>query len=717
MASDLGTEPRRSARNPEPQPKRSAQRGDIQGMRAVAVLLVVLSHAHIAGFTGGYVGVDVFFVISGFLITGILAREVRRSGRVSILDFYARRARRILPAASVALVAIAVAAAFVYTTGNLRLVLKDVVWAAFFGENINLARAGTDYFSTSSFVSPVQHFWSLAVEEQFYLAWPALIAALVLLARRGRSADGEHTRETVVRWSAAVIAVLVVLSFIWSVWRTGAEPQMAYYSTFTRGWELGIGALLALCAGWVSRRPAPLKLVATWVGLAAIVLAGTQYDDATPFPGHHAALPVLGAALVLAGGIDGPRWGARVLLDTRPMRFVGDISYSLYLWHWPLLILPPAYLGHPVSLRGRLVLIAAAIVLAWLSYRFVETPFRSVGSQRRSRALVLWPVAVALVLVSALGVRAGDSWLQGSKATEQAASFDRAAAQQQGADSYVRDVRQAAALSRDGADLPGTLHPALTDLFDDVSRAPGQCMALAVPKVSHPLCSGGDASSSRTVAVIGDSHMGVWYDVLNAYAKDKGLRLVPFTKASCLPIDQLQWYYGKPYPECSTYRDWVVGQIAKLEPAYIVMSGSAFQTMADPQTQRPPSAARGTQLFEQGVDRWLQRLEAASPQSKRQIISDGNLLPKDAGACLGSRTSTMATCAKPHNALVEDRNAAWQRAARRHDTQFVDMTPYFCDERTCPVVVRDIVVYRDRDHITTTYAEHLAPVLRSRLAW
>ena len=330
MASDLGVDSRPSSK-PQGQPHRSAQRGDIQGMRAVAVLLVILSHAHIAGFTGGYVGVDVFFVISGFLITGILAREVRRSGRVSILDFYARRARRILPAASVTLVAIAVAAAFVYTTGNLRLVLKDVVWAAFFGENINLARAGTDYFSTSSFVSPVQHFWSLAVEEQFYLVWPALIAVLVLLARRARSADDEHTRETVVRWSAAVIGALVVLSFIWSVWRTDDKPQMAYYSTFTRGWELGIGALLALCAGWVSRRPAALKLAATWIGLAAIVLAGTQYDDATPFPGYHAALPVVGAALVLAGGIDGPRWGARVLLDTRPMRFVGDISYSLYL--------------------------------------------------------------------------------------------------------------------------------------------------------------------------------------------------------------------------------------------------------------------------------------------------------------------------------------------------------------------------------------------------
>ncbi|NUO34874.1 MAG: acyltransferase, partial [Dermatophilaceae bacterium] len=220
-------------------------------MRAVAVLSVMLSHAGIAGFAGGYVGVDVFFVISGFLITGILAREVTRTGRVSIAGFYSRRALRILPAATVTLLVVCAVSLLVYTTSNLRLVLQDIGAAALFSANIDFALAGTDYFSTSAFVSPVQHFWSLAVEEQFYLVWPAVIGLIMYLGARARGSVGSSrpaTRAVALRRSAALILLLAILSFWWSVHRTGTNPQMAYYSTFTRTWELSVGALLALAA-------------------------------------------------------------------------------------------------------------------------------------------------------------------------------------------------------------------------------------------------------------------------------------------------------------------------------------------------------------------------------------------------------------------------------------------------------------------------------------
>ncbi len=362
----------------------------------------MLGHANFAPFSGGFVGVDVFFVISGYLITGLLARELATTGRVSIASFYARRARRILPASTVVLLVIALAATAVYTAGDLSEVLTGVRWSALFGENIHLARARTDYFAENSFVSPVQHFWSLAVEEQFYLVWPALIGAILRWTTRGgrRPRRGAHLAT---RRSGTAIGAIALLSFAWSVWDTSAAPASAYYSTFTRAWELAIGALLALGSGTVRRLPGGVKAALSWGGLLAIGVAVHEYGSGSAFPGYAAALPVLGAAAVLAGGIDGPAYGAQALLRLRPFQFLGDISYSLYLWHWPLLVMPPVYLGRPVGTTGTCGLVLGAVVVSWLSYRWIERPVQRLSfiKDRTVRSLALWPGAVAALLACA----------------------------------------------------------------------------------------------------------------------------------------------------------------------------------------------------------------------------------------------------------------------------------------------------------------------------
>src|SRR4051794_35098901 len=297
-----------------------ARRGDIQGLRAVAVLLVMLDHADIPGLQGGYLGVDVFFVISGFLITGILLREVRRTGRVSIAGFYARRARRILPAASIVLLAIVLASSQLFGYLRINEVLTDVTWAAFFAANIHSALSGSDYFAITTFLSPVRHFWSLAVEEQFYLVWPPLIALVVFTRCRtgragiGSALDPSRTARRLRRLTM-VIALLCGLSLAWSVWQTSTDPGAAYYSTLARAWELGAGALLALSTDRVARLPRAVKFASSWIGLIAVAIAAATYSPGTPFPGYHALLPVLGAVLVLAGGTDGPRHGAALVLD------------------------------------------------------------------------------------------------------------------------------------------------------------------------------------------------------------------------------------------------------------------------------------------------------------------------------------------------------------------------------------------------------------------
>jgi peptidoglycan/LPS O-acetylase OafA/YrhL len=352
-------------------------RPDIEGLRAVAVAAVVLFHAGVPGVGGGYIGVDVFFVISGFLITSLMMREVATTGGLSLLRFYGRRARRILPASSVVLVAVILAG--YHWLGFLRgdEIASDGRWAALFASNLNFAAQGVDYLQSQAAPSPLQHFWSLAVEEQFYFVWPALLALLIWLGLR-------HA-------TPAVLALLVAGSLACSIWQADA---WSYFSPATRAWELGAGCLLALVADRFDRIPAGLSAAMAGVGLAGIVVAALSFDDGTPFPGYAAALPVVATMLVLAGRGD-------ALLGTAPLRRLGRISYPLYLWHWPVLMIGEQAHG-PLPGLARAGLVLLSVVLAALTYALVENPVRRSGRLRRPWAtaglaalLIAAPLAVA----------------------------------------------------------------------------------------------------------------------------------------------------------------------------------------------------------------------------------------------------------------------------------------------------------------------------------
>ncbi len=697
----------------------TAHRGDIQGMRAVAVLLVMLNHAGIPGLTGGYIGVDVFFVISGYLITGILVREVRRTGRISIADFYARRARRILPAASVALLVIVLAATKAYTYVRIDQVLAHVTWAACFAANIHSALSGADYFAADSFVSPVQHFWSLAVEEQFYLVWPPVIALVLWTGGRHRGDGPPDPVQTSkrLRRLAVAISLLCAASLAWSVWRTGAEPAMAYFSTLTRGWELGTGALLALCTSRVARLPKQLKLGASWLGLAAIGYAAVTYSATTPFPGYHAAVPVFGAALVLLGGTDGPRYGAALLLDRAPMRWIGDISYSLYLWHWPLLVMPPAYLERDLRLRERVALMAVAIVVAWLSYRFVETPVRRAKTLSRSRlkALVLWPVAAAVVVAAVFGVqtRFGREAMADVPYVEPTVDPEPGTVQNS-SDPAVNAAGFAAELARADYPLPRGLKPFPGDLISDNWRLPGVCWAQTTA-LRHEICPMGDTNGTHTIVLFGDSHMAMWIEPMLQAAQEHGWKLVPFIKTGCFPANVTMWRPERkgPYTECDTYRQWAYGEIAKIKPDRIITTGWITQPIMDPVTRKRIAVKDSGPVFTAGVESSMRTLRDLAPQV--YVIGAVTNLPKEPKDCLGSRKATMGTCAQAVDKLTSDRNRAWKRVADKTGAHWVDVLPWFCDHGTCPIVVRNLVVYTDTHHITKTYARTLAPGLARKL--
>ncbi|WP_169789795.1 acyltransferase family protein [Actinoplanes subtropicus] len=331
-------------------------RPDIEGLRAIAIAAVVLYDAGLPGLGGGYLGIDVFFVISGFLITSLLLREMAATGRLALLRFYGRRARRILPASSVVLVTVTLAG--YHWLGSLRgdEIASDGRWAALFASNFNFAAQGVDYLESPGAPSPLQHFWSLAVEEQFYFVWPALLALLIWLGLR-------HA-----------IPVVLALAFVASL-AGSAYFSPAYFSPAGRAWEVGAGCLLALVAGRLDRIPAGVSAALAGTGLAGIVVAALAFDDGTPYPGPAAVLAVVATVLVLAGRGD-------AILGVAPLRWLGRISYSLGLWHWPVLTIAAEAFG-PLTGLTRAGLVLLSVVLAILTYALVEDPLRSVTSRPR----------------------------------------------------------------------------------------------------------------------------------------------------------------------------------------------------------------------------------------------------------------------------------------------------------------------------------------------
>ncbi len=357
--------------------------------------MVVVFHAAPNLLGGGFVGVDVFFVISGFLITGLLYRELRRSGHISLPGFYVRRVRRILPAAALALAATFLLSAAVVSPLALPRVSGDGVAAALSVSNIRFALASGDYFAAVTAPSPFLQFWSLSVEEQFYLFWPAL---LLIVFRLGRGTRGV----------ALTVAMVALGSLLLALVLTDVAASWAFYSLPTRAWELALGGLLAIAALRPSGSPSHARLLAIvgWIGLGAVLLAGIAFDDTLAYPGYWALLPTIGAAAMIAGGHH--RGGAEILLGSRPMRFFGRISYSLYLWHWPLLILPLIAYGDALSVGARVGLVTLAILVATLSTLFVEEPIRRgsrPGGARKNLALAGGPL-LGLALAVLLGVSA-----------------------------------------------------------------------------------------------------------------------------------------------------------------------------------------------------------------------------------------------------------------------------------------------------------------------
>lgn len=681
-------------------------RPDIEGLRAVAVLAVVLYHAGVPGLRGGFVGVDVFFVVSGFLITGLLVHEAARTGTVGLTSFYAARARRLLPAAAVVLVATSVAAAVLLPPLQARNVLGDTIASALYLGNYRFAIEGTDYLAADTPPSPLQHYWSLGVEEQFYLVWPALILGVAWWSRRrGRSTASPHPY-------LLVLAVLTGGSLVLSVIWTRTLPAWAFFSLPTRAWELAIGGLIALTTAQWRKLPPVCAAVVGWGGLALILATCTQIGAATPYPGTAALLPVLGTALVIGAGCATPDLGIGRLLSKPGLRAIGRVSYSWYLWHWPALLLAPAVIGEELGLAGRLGMVLMSLGLAILTLHLVENPARFAATLRSSawRSLAVGATATGVAVCAGLALLAVRPVPAGPGAAVPAAAIVDPPSPR--APTPSEQLRDAVAQSVHPHAVPSNLSPPLGDITKPEVFVNG-CV-LSWDDVAQPECASGVPDSTTTVALIGDSHAAMWQPALEPVALQQGWRLETMAKVTCPPMKLpiVSPYLGREFTECKQWRAAVLERIERERPGLIVLD-----------MVRRYGADFGFVSYDQAWLDGLTRLVAQLGGTGARVLVLGPV-PDPHGTvptCVSARMDDALACAPQRSIAMNDNGVAAEAAAvRAGGGQYADLGRYFCTDQLCPVIIGNTLVFRDDNHITAEYAKLMSPVVgeltRSALA-
>ncbi|MBO3731618.1 acyltransferase family protein [Glycomyces niveus] len=678
-------------------------RPDIEGLRALAVGAVIAAHIGFPYMAGGFVGVDVFFVISGFLITSLLLREIDKTGTVSIAGFYARRAVRLLPAAATVLLATLWAAWLWLPRTRLGEIAADAAAAALNIINLRLAQEGTDYLNAEVPPSPLQHFWSLAVEEQFYIVWPLVLLAIAFLGtkfgRPGKFTAARHRNRGPGR-TLAITAFLVIaggVSFWMSAAWTAGDPVWSYFGIHTRAWELAVGALIAVAAGGIrAHAPKWAAALASWAGLALITASVFILDEHTVFPGTAALLPVAGCALVIAAGCAPHRFGAQSLLGIRPAQFVGKISYGLYLWHWPLIMIGPAVMGlEEVRLRHYLLLMAVAFLLTIATFYLVENPIRTKRPlvQVPSRALAMGGgLITAMLAVSLLMVQ------QPMPAEE-----NGEAAEITGDDSTVWEM---IGESSDVESVPANITPSLDDAgTDEPALYADGCVSGREGTDLAENCVFGDPEGSKTIVLFGDSHAAQWFPAFNQLAEASGWQLLPFAKANCSVSVAIEHdnQLGRRYTECEEWKEKAFAEIERIEPDVVVTSAyDNKEILAD-----DPDAA-----WADGWAESLDRLDDAADEV--YYLADSANPPGDTPACLAEHTDNVTACVvdvEQATTRPERRALAIETIEAETDATVVDPIPWMCDMEndTCPVVVGNLLVYRDANHLSPRFVAELTP--------
>lgn len=682
---------RRKSRRRRRHAARNHQRLDIQGLRMVAVLTVFASH--LWGWpSGGFIGVDVFFVISGFLITGNLMRTAEDTGTVSFWGFYGNRIRRIVPAATVVLALTCVASALVFLPFRAREVNIDALWAFVFLSNWWFGFKDTDYFHVASdAVSPLQHYWSLSIEEQFYFVWPALIFLVsVLVIRKSWS----HARRMTI--AGGVMSVIVAASLAWALAETASSPAWAYFDTAARVWELGVGAVLACTVDRLARIPDVVRPALSWVGLAAIGASVVLIsEDPIGFPAPWAILPVAGAALVIAAGVGRePKYQA--FLRNPVSGYLGDISYSLYLVHWPVIILVGSVMDVSSYYWGTVIGLSFGLSVA--SYHMVETPFRRITMDkvRTTRKLIrkgrYWPQKASqyatlgsiMLLIVGLGAYA----------------MRPEAYEYSGPPSILAALRT-------------TSWPELDPSMEQVIESPTVDPAIrpcdnynATVDVNE--CTYGERTAPIRIVLAGDSEGHAYAGPLRDIVLNSGgqLQLLNMSMASCAFTDQLV-NRGNVSSTCEARKRNAVDTINSTKPDIVIISNLYRFGMKVDSTQ-----------FTQGE--WLTSMRDIIDQfrpSTRNVVllsgPPGEVNPKE---CFGKRSNVPADCIGEVTEQWRDMATAERQIADTIDGTWIDSRPWFCsDQQLCPSFVGTTATKCDEFHFAPVYGKKIYQVIAESL--
>ena len=659
------------------------------------MLLVVAFHLWPGRAPGGYVGVDIFFVISGFLITSHLMREFTASGRISLPNFWARRARRLLPAALTVLAAVTVATFVFVPQGFWIRYFSEIGASGLYIENWLLAANSVDYLAAQNSPSPVQHYWSLSVEEQFYLVWPLLIMLALLLARlRGIKIQR--------RWVFFMLTAITVASFLFSVIYTHLYAAPAYFVTPTRAWEFGAGALLAFVPSAIGSQRA--RFLAGWAGLTLIAFATIRFNATTPFPGYAALVPVLGAAAVIWSGGSQQSWSVTQLSTWRPIQFLGDISYSVYLWHWPLIVILPLVLLHPLGTKSKLAILATTVVLAVLTKLAIEDPVRRARLlvSRRPRITFAGVAAGMVVVVAAcfLGTALGQPPKPlAPEPPAQASCF--------GAGATVASRHCSPTTS-----LPDWVQSASYASTDTNDRGEGHgwgnCEAPAGQTIVRTCILGNFKNPKNTVALVGDSHAGHWEGALDTVAKKLHWNVITYARSACTGTgDDAVYFDVREFDrqDCAAWGRKVTSRIVS-NPA---ISAVFVSSVSDRYLTEPSQQAVSPSTYQSVWSKYV----AAGKQV--YVLGDTPVPISNVPECLQTKKSISDCSVRENTAVVPNVMKEAALTADSSQIRFFDFTDRFCIAGTCPPVIGNVIVYADDSHMTKTYSKTVGVFLLEKL--
>lgn len=682
-----------------PAKAKSGVRTDIQGLRALAVGLIVVYHLMPQGFHGGFVAVEVFFVVSGFLITSHLLSKPPGSGR-DLVDFWMRRVRRLLPAALFVLVS---------TMALARLVAPETVWrshasegiaSSLYFQNWELASQSVDYMASDRAASALQHYWTLSVEEQFYAVWPLLVVAAVFVARRLR-ARLEYT-------VLAGVGALFVGSLAWSILYTQSHPEKAYFVTPTRVWEFATGAMLATLVALFGKRAALARHKAVWgellvwAGFAALVFALVTYHG-TDYPGFKALLPVFGTAAIIAGYSErGPN--PNQLLRNRPTQFLGDTSYSVYLWHWPLIVLVPYATGHDLTVVESVAVAAAGIALGVLTKFQVEDRFRRARKGQRVVVPFRWAavgmagiVALGMVQIAEVDARASQDVKQLQLAAQSTDPCFASSALRKDNDCGLGEVAKS---------VPS---PALAPRDRSFSYA-SDCQT-KVPFDTVKRCVFGDRTAARSVALVGNSHAIHWLPALHQAALKEHFKITTYFTEQCFATNvRIEFSTPEQTENCHAWGRQVLKETSSKAYDLVITSNRTYKA--------PVEKGPRNEVFKQGYKSFVK--EWLNSDAKVLVIRDTPLPDatiESVPDCLAQNKANPAACSGARDKWIrQDPLADAAKEIKDKRLSVANLSDWFCSDARCPSVIGRTTVYFDASHMTATYSRSLAPVLRSIVA-